>query len=202
MPAIHRFGSSRRGSRLTGRRGSAARGNIFDASHADAAGAPPLDLGRDHHDRLLVRLSPDNAGFPAAHVRFIDLHFTVQKVTPWLHHRPPQLVEPRPGRLVAAQTENALHASALTPCFWFVTYHIAWNQSRSGLRVPSKIVPAVGDVWRWHLAHRNWPRPVVHASVSAQDGHRKPSGQRTRRTNSAHAASDANHSSNSFSVRG
>src|SRR5512134_4088221 len=79
--------------------------------------------------------------------------------------------------------------SALTPCFWFVTYHIAWNQSRSGLRVPSKIVPAVGDVWRWHLAHRNWPRPVVHASVSAQDGHRKPSGQRTRRTNSAHAAS-------------
>ena len=39
-----------------------------------------------------------------------------------------------------------LQAVALTPCFWLVTYHIAWNQRRNGFRVPSKIVPAVTDV--------------------------------------------------------
>ena len=37
---------------------------------------------------------------------------------------------------------------------------------------------------------------------SEQDGHRKPSGQRTRPRNSAHAVSDTNHASNSVRVRG
>src|SRR5271166_5084635 len=37
--------------------------------------------------------------------------------------------------------------SALTPFFWLVTNHIARNHIRNGLRVPSKIVPAVSDVF-------------------------------------------------------
>ena len=31
------------------------------------------------------------------------------------------------------------------PFFWLVTNHIARNHIRNGLRVPSKIVPAVSD---------------------------------------------------------
>ena len=59
------------------------------------------------------------------------------------HHRPAKPVQHRPGGLVAAQPEHPLQPKALTPCFWLVRYQAAASQTRSGVRVWSKIVPAV-----------------------------------------------------------
>jgi len=36
---------------------------------------------------------------------------------------------------------------ALAPFFWLVTYQIARNQTRRGVRVSWKMVPAVTEVW-------------------------------------------------------
>jgi len=66
----------------------------------------------------------------------------------------------RPGRTIDAayttkskQSDNypntRCRPKALTPNFWLVRYHIAWNNTRSGLLVPSNNVPAVTDVWQW-----------------------------------------------------
>ena len=44
---------------------------------------------------------------------------------------------PSPGGL----TRMRCRPSALTPCFWLVTYHIAWNQRRNGFRCPRRSSP-------------------------------------------------------------
>lgn len=79
---------------------------------------------------------------------------------------------------------------------------MAWNQTRSGLRVPSKIVPAVMDVWRAQLRQRMSPRMVVQPPLVPQAGQTNPLGHLSLCTYRAHAASEANHVSNSASVRG
>ncbi len=92
----------------------------------------------------------------------------------WSHNRPPQLVKPGPGGLVTTQPNCRCNPGALTPCFSAVTHHMARNQVRSGLRVPSKIVPAVMEVWCWQAAQRKRFRPVAHACPL----HRADSGTR------------------------
>jgi len=47
---------------------------------------------------------------------------------------------------------------APTPFFWLVTYQVAANQVVSGVRVLSKMVPAVTVAWYLHELHTNLPR--------------------------------------------
>jgi hypothetical protein len=80
---------------------------------------------------------------------------------------------------------------------------MAMNQVRSGLRVPSKMVPAVSDVRAWQLRQRSSWSDIVHGSpLTAQCGQMNPDGQRRRRMYSRHAASSRNHWSISWNVRG
>ena len=58
-------------------------------------------------------------------------------------------------------------------------HQIARNHSVSGLRVFSKIVPAVTEVWCRHDRQTNRPREADQAAVSPQRGQTNPSGHRS-----------------------
>ena len=62
--------------------------------------------------------------------------------------------------------------------FCDVTNQIAANQVRSGVRVRSKIVPAVTDVRREQLVHIHRLSLVRHDVVPPHFGQTKPPGQR------------------------
>ena len=55
------------------------------------------------------------------------------------------------------RSDSLWSPSALTPFFWLVTNHIASNHTRNDLRVPSKIVAAVSDVFLRQARHRSHP---------------------------------------------
>ena len=76
---------------------------------------PPSDFRRNRDDRLGLRLSPHDAGFPAAHIGFVHLDRAAQEITPRPHHGAPQLVQPSPGGLITAQAKNALQAERTDP---------------------------------------------------------------------------------------
>jgi hypothetical protein len=79
---------------------------------------------------------------------------------------------------------------ALTPFFWLVTYQMAANQVLRGVRVLSKMVPAVTVAWYLHELHTNRPRVLLYGSAMAPHlVHTKPSGQRNPRRYSRQAAS-------------
>ncbi len=54
-------------------------------------------------------MSAYHTGFPSANVRLVDLHPPAKAIPSRSHHRPPQLVQPRPGRLVASQAQHPLY---------------------------------------------------------------------------------------------
>jgi hypothetical protein len=59
---------------------------------------------------------------------------------------------------------------------------MAMNQVRSGLRVPSKMVPAVSEVRARQLQHRSSASDINQGSpLTPQRGQMNPSGQRKRR---------------------
>src|ERR1700684_3536151 len=93
--------------------------------------------------------------------------------------------------------------NARTPCFWLVTYQAAANHTRNGVRVLSKMVPAVTVLWCRQSLHINRMRLTRYGGVMLpQLGHAKPLGHRSRSRYVAHASSDENQSRNSFHVRG
>ncbi len=65
------------------------------------------------------------------------------------------------------------------PSFWVAKSQPAVNHTVSGVRVRSKIVPAVTDVRDRHAAHRNRPSPSRQPPSCPQSGHTNPSGQRS-----------------------
>ena len=75
----------------------------------------PRTSRRNRDDRLGLRLSPHDAGFPAAHIGFVHLDRAAQEITPRPHHGAPQLVQPSPGGLITAQAKNALQAERTDP---------------------------------------------------------------------------------------
>lgn len=75
-------------------RHQAPSGDIVHPRHADPANAASLDFGCDHHDRLLVCLSPCDTDFPATHISFVDLNVSIQEIAPRSYHGAPQLMEP------------------------------------------------------------------------------------------------------------
>src|SRR5579864_9641063 len=87
-------------------------GDILDAPKADAAGATAILLGCDRDDGLVIGFSPSRALFRAADISFINLDSPGQKVPSGPDHRPAQLVQPRPGGLVAAKPQHPLQTTS------------------------------------------------------------------------------------------
>jgi hypothetical protein len=66
-----------------------------------------------------------------------------------------------------------------TPSFWVANSQAAVNHTVSGVRVLSKIVPAVAEVRTLHPQQRNVPSPMRHPPPgSTQLGQTNPSGHR------------------------
>src|SRR5712691_5582970 len=179
-----------------------------DPLHTDTTGARAVFLGGNRNKAFARRSPATNATctlpFMTAYVGLIDLNASRQPFPPRTNHGSPQLVQPRPRRLVAAQTPSTRWSpSALTPVFWLVTHHIARNHIRSGFRVPSKTVPAVIEVCRWQPEHSiRSPRPIGQARCPPQAGQRNPSGHRSFIKYARHAASETKRPSNSPTLRG
>jgi hypothetical protein len=72
-----------------------------------------------------------------------------------------------------------LRLIAETPSFWVANSQHAANQTVSGVRVRSKIVPAVGDVRVPQPRHSNRPSASRHAPACPQSAQTNPSGQRS-----------------------
>ena len=83
----------------------------------------------------------------------------------------------RPGRLVRADLKRPLQALAEIPYFWVANQAV--NHTVDGVRVLSKIVPAVGDVRPSHSPQRNRPSAIRQPTRCPQSGQANPSGQRT-----------------------
>ena len=65
------------------------------------------------------------------------------------------------------------------PSFWVANSQHAVNHTVSGVRVRSKIVPAVTEVRELHPAHSKRPSPSRQPVPSRQRGQMKPPGQRS-----------------------
>lgn len=89
--------------------------NVREAPPADAADAAPAFLGR-HRDNDLLSGSPAAVACVApANVGFIDLNLATKMIATGSNHRAAQLVQPGPGRLVAAQTQLPLQVQGAHP---------------------------------------------------------------------------------------
>src|ERR1700730_4936642 len=78
--------------------------------HADPADTRAVFLSRDHDQRLTLGLSAPDALLQAAQIGFIHFHPSRQPITARPDHRSSELVQPRPGRLVAAQSQDPWQA--------------------------------------------------------------------------------------------
>src|SRR6266702_1267928 len=68
---------------------------------------PPL-LASYCDQSLCLSLAPPYTFLDSTSVRLIDLHGSVEPITAWADHRPPQFVQPGPSGDVAPQTEDPL----------------------------------------------------------------------------------------------
>ena len=105
QPSVRTVATRRHG--CLDKRDQAPRSHILDAAHSDPASAPPSDFRRNRDDRLGLRLSPHDAGFPAAHIGFVHLDRAAQEITPRPHHGAPKLVQPSPERSDNTTERNA-----------------------------------------------------------------------------------------------
>ena len=157
-------------------------GDVLDAPKADAPDAAPALLSRHRDDGLALDLTAPLAFLRAAHIGFVGLDLAGKAVAAGPHHGPPQLVQPGPGGLVAAEAEGALQPQGAHPVLLAGHEPHPRNHVRSGLRVPSKIVPAVTEVSLRHARHRSQPPAIAHRSpTTPQCGQQKPVGQRSWR---------------------
>ena len=88
------------------------------------------------------------------------------------------------------------------PFFWLVTHQIARNHKTNGVRVPSKIVPAVTVAWYPQAVQTRRPRLAAQYAPPWHRGQANPCGQRRAHRYSRQASSDENCRSSSISVRG
>src|ERR1035437_9714874 len=78
----------------------------------------------------------------------------------------------------------------------------AWNHTVNGVRVRSKIVPAVTDVRCEHAAHSHRPSASRHPSTCPYSSQTNPSGDGSHASESRQSASVPNHDMNSPTDRG
>jgi len=96
------------------------------------------------------------------------------------HHRGAVAVQHRPRRLVGAQPQQAGILSVATQPGSAVMYQPAANHTVSGVRVFSKIVPAVRDARLRQPPHRHTRPDATAPAVHPYAGHTTPSGQRNQ----------------------
>src|ERR1035437_2921494 len=86
----------------------AGRRSISNASHADPADLAAILLCRNENQRLLAMFAALRALLRGAPLHLIHLHASRQPIPARPNHRPTQLVQPRPSRLITAQPQDSL----------------------------------------------------------------------------------------------
>ena len=86
----------------------AVRGHVLNAPKADPADAATPLLGRHRDDGLCFGFPAPLSLFGAADIGFVNLDSAGEAIPTGPDHRSPQLVEPGPRRLVAAEPEHPL----------------------------------------------------------------------------------------------
>jgi len=93
------------------RRGQAPSRGACDTLKPDSANTLPILLCRNDYQRFSLR---STASFPrllSTDIHLVNLDGAGEPISSGPHHRTPQLVQPRPRRLIAAQPKNPLHSS-------------------------------------------------------------------------------------------
>src|ERR1035438_8345609 len=93
--------------RLNERQEAGAR-HVFDAANPNPADALAIFFGCHGNDGLGLGFPAVPAFLDAADIGFVHLHCPAERVPAGADHGSAQLVQPSPGRLIAAQTENTL----------------------------------------------------------------------------------------------
>ena len=89
---------------------------IGDLAHPDAPQPAPADLLNCHGNQHLIQLAPaPRAGLSCAPVGLVHLDAARQPVPAWPDHGAAELVQPRPRRLVASQTQGSLQPQGAHP---------------------------------------------------------------------------------------
>ncbi len=93
----------------------AVRGDIPDAPKADAAKALTVLLDGHRDDSLRLGFAVSLALFRSIDIGFVNLDRTGQQIPPGPDHRPAQLVQPSPSRLVTAEPKLPLQPECADP---------------------------------------------------------------------------------------
>ena len=95
----------------------AVRGHVLNAPKADPADAATPLLGRHRDDGLCFGFPAPLSLFGAADIGFVNLDSAGEAIPTGPDHRSPQLVEPGPRRLVAAEPEHPLQTQGADAVF-------------------------------------------------------------------------------------
>src|SRR5271165_2010892 len=82
--------------------------HVLDAAKTNPADAIAILFGGDRDNGLGLGLPAALASFHTADIGLVHLYRAAERVPSGADHRPAQLVQPGPGRLVAAEAENTL----------------------------------------------------------------------------------------------
>jgi hypothetical protein len=139
-----------------------------------------VDLDRDRHDRLLVRLTPTDTGFLAADIRLVHFHGAAEAISAGPDHGAPHLVQPDPRGLVAAESDGSLKTESVPA--ELLAGHVPRRLEPGAKRLPRalenrprrdrRLAMTGGAV---HLLPLRKPR-----STPPHPGQTKPVGQRSR----------------------
>ena len=84
-------------------------------------------LAREHPDRFLARFAARDALLDTPDGRLVDLDGAAEAVTPGRTIAPRSLCSQVQAVSSLPNPSMRWSPNALTPSFWLVTYHIAWN---------------------------------------------------------------------------
>jgi len=110
-------------------------------------------------DRDLVRTPTRFPGAVTTDAGLVDRDNARELITVGAHHGPSHLVQPGPGRLLAAEPKLTLKSQGRTPVLLDVIIHTAANQVETGGWDRWKIVPAPRRDRGLALARRAHPQP-------------------------------------------
>jgi len=116
QPRVRMYGAAWFNAFLDERDQTVRRG-IWYSLHANPTDAFPILLSRNDYQDLPFRLTAANATFRSAEICLVNLNSTGKSVPPRSYHCSPQLMQPGPGSLVAAQSKNALESEGIAPRF-------------------------------------------------------------------------------------
>jgi hypothetical protein len=115
---IIRFNHAARGNHLLYKSTQAAHRGVPYLGQANSAKSlGGLIFNDNRHQGFSLGSTPRFSRFFALHIRFIHLNATRQLISARSHHGTPQVVEPFPRRLVAAQIQYLLQSQSIGPIF-------------------------------------------------------------------------------------